>query len=80
MSAPFRRAVSHLALLAGLFQLVAGCANDPADRGDSDEAVFEALAAAVAAPQRPAADRADDANRKPAQVLAALGIQPVCES
>jgi predicted methyltransferase len=76
MSTPARRAASHLALLAGLPLLVAGCANAPADHGDPDEAVFEALAAAVAAPQRPAADRTDDTNRKPAQVLAALGIQP----
>ena len=58
-----------LGLLLGL----TGCASDPAAQ---DEAVFQALAAAVAAPERPGADREDDANRKPAQVLAALGIRP----
>ena len=72
----FSRALWQLALLAGLLHGLAGCASNPSDRTASDEAMFQALAAAVAAPERPTADRADDANRKPAQVLAALGIRP----
>jgi predicted methyltransferase len=36
----------------------------------------EAIAAAVASPARPAADREQDARRKPAEILAFLGVAP----
>jgi len=40
------------------------------------QAVPAAIAAAVADPSRPATDRARDANRKPAEVLAFAGVKP----
>lgn len=42
----------------------------------SDEAVVSIYAAAVAEPARPDADKERDAQRKPAEVLAFLGIKP----
>jgi predicted methyltransferase len=39
-------------------------------------ATAEAIAAAIASPARPAADRDQDAVRKPAEILAMLGVEP----
>ncbi len=47
----------------------------PCENGGSDD-ISEAVAAAVANPQRPAEDLAKDADRKPAQVLTFFDIKP----
>lgn len=47
----------------------------PCEQGGSDD-ISEAVAAAVANPQRPAEDLAKDADRKPAQVLTFFDIKP----
>lgn len=44
--------------------------------GDDGGSVSDAVAAAVANPSRPAADRGSDPNRKPDQVLSFIGIEP----
>ncbi|HEY1615598.1 MAG TPA: hypothetical protein VGF97_18105 [Rhizomicrobium sp.] len=59
-----------IAVLAGSFALCA-LASVPSSAG-----VPDAIAKAVADPSRPAADRALDARRKPADVLAFAGVKP----
>ena len=79
MPIAFRSLLSILALLGLLWTLaLLGCANPATQDGDSAlrRAFRQVLADAVANPGRPEADRADDANRKPAEVLEALGIRP----
>ena len=66
-------ALVFLGFLGPGFALV-GCASLSALHGDSRAAAL--LADSIAHPARPEADRADDANRKPAQVLEAIGIEP----
>jgi predicted methyltransferase len=44
--------------------------------GDPPAPPAEAIAAAIANPARPAADREQDAVRKPAEILAMLGVEP----
>lgn len=76
-NAPLPRSLFHVSLLLcllPLFLVWLGCAN-PSQR-TGDDVARQAIASAVANGERPEADRVDDANRKPAQVLEALGIQP----
>jgi predicted methyltransferase len=72
--------------LAGSFQaralagavlscVVAACSNVPADAG-SDALSTQRIAAIVAAPDRTPADLTNDQRRKPAQMLAFIGIRP----
>ncbi|HEY3950340.1 methyltransferase [Phenylobacterium sp.] len=61
-----RAAISVLSLSLMLSPIVAWAA----------EAVPPNIAAAVADPGRPAADKARDANRKPAEILAFAGVKP----
>jgi predicted methyltransferase len=57
---------------------VTGCAAQGNAQGSTHEssAASAAIAAAVADPARPEADRARDADRKPAELLAFAGIKP----
>jgi predicted methyltransferase len=59
-----------LAVLAAM--AIAGCASSPPTAGLS----ADRLAAIVAAPDRSAADRSNDTRRKPAELLAFIGVRP----
>ncbi len=80
MPVAFRSLVSLWGLLGLVWTLaLLGCAGSPThDEGDGAHrrAFRQVIVDAVANPARPEADRADDANRKPAEVLEALGIRP----
>ena len=65
--------MNRLALIAALGLLVGSVALEPAP-AHAAARVSKAIAAAVADPARPAADRARDALRKPAACLAFVGV------
>lgn len=69
----FSKRVSALALacLAGI-----GLPSGTANAVVAEKAPAEAIEAALASPDRPAADREQDARRKPAELLAFAGIAP----
>lgn len=68
------RHTSAVAVLAAA--LLGGCSAFPGYDLGPDRAVAAAVAAGVAGPARPEADRARDAARKPAEVLAFAGVRP----
>ena len=73
--------IVQLGLAGGVFALAAACSGGNVEVTEKDEAVntsgdLDLAAAAVANNGRPADDRVDDENRKPAEVLAFTGIKP----
>lgn len=73
--------IVQLLLAGGVLALAAACGGGKGDAAKKDEAAkvggdLDLAAAAVANNGRPADDRADDENRKPAEVLAFTGIKP----
>ncbi|MGH8176333.1 MAG: class I SAM-dependent methyltransferase, partial [Steroidobacter sp.] len=66
------------ALLAtfGLLGLTAGCASQPGAGDAMTGSGGSELAQTLSNPNRPQADRARDADRKPAQLMEFLGVQP----
>jgi predicted methyltransferase len=58
-------------IMAWMTLLLAACASAP-----SATISTERIAAIVGAPDRPAADRANDERRKPAELLAFIGVRP----
>jgi predicted methyltransferase len=68
----------NTSLVAMLIVLAAWPVGPSAAAGDPAPAAApaEAIAAAIASPTRPAADREQDAVRKPAEILAFLGVEP----
>lgn len=68
---------NNLLPLGVLVLALAGCASQGSAQGTSSGgAASAAIAAAVADPARPEADRARDADRRPAEVIAFAGIGP----
>lgn len=60
-----------------LLAVIGGCAsNDAADVGSAPQLSTERIAAIVATPDRSAADRINDARRKPVDTLDFIGIRP----
>jgi predicted methyltransferase len=70
-----RENLSIESCLAALLLLLAASCGAPS-AGGTEETAMTPIAAALAAKDRPAADREDDALRKPAEVLAFAGIEP----
>lgn len=62
-------------LIAGATLAIAACASSPEASKPSNTWTADALAAALAAPSRPQADRDRDADRKPAQLMTFLGVE-----
>jgi predicted methyltransferase len=62
-------------LLALASLLVAACASGPKEAVSKNTWTNDALAAALAAPSRPQADRDRDADRKPAQLMTFFGVE-----
>ena len=75
----FRRAASGSAILAALLVLAACASNAPA-AVETGPISLQRAEQVVAEPDRSAADRTSDVRRKPAQLLAFIGVQPGWEA
>lgn len=62
-------------LAASASLMIGACASSPEATKPSNAWTADALAAALAAPSRPQADRDRDADRKPAQLMTFLGVE-----
>ncbi|MEO7127405.1 MAG: hypothetical protein ABI040_00815 [Rhodoferax sp.] len=71
-----RRLTGLTGLLAGLALLAGGCTTAPPASSAGATLSSERIAAIVASPDRSAADRTNDLRRKPAQMLAFIGVRP----
>ena len=71
-----RRLATLTGLLAGLALLAGGCTTAPPAPSAGATLSSERIAAIVASPDRSAADRTNDVRRKPAQMLAFIGVRP----
>lgn len=67
------RMLGGLLVTIGLTGFAAGCVSQPDAGGSTDDA---GLTQALANPSRPQADRDRDADRKPAQLMTFLGVEP----
>jgi predicted methyltransferase len=73
---PVRRFMAPSAWLAGLALLLGACTTAPSGPPTGATLSSERIAAIVASPDRSAADRNNDLRRKPAQMLAFIGVRP----
>ena len=75
----FTRAASSSAILAAVLVLAA-CASTAPPVADTGPITLQRAEQVVAEPDRSAADRTNDVRRKPAQLLAFIGVQPGMEA
>jgi predicted methyltransferase len=76
----FTRGASAAAILAAVMALAACASTTPAAQADTGPITLQRAERIVAEPDRSAADRTNDIRRKPAQMLAFIGLQPGIEA